>query len=715
MLLVVAYHAGVRLPLPGGDGDLAWIGADLCLAAWGFVLARDLAAGDRAALRRRLLRAAAPMLAFAAICTLCAVLLPGAAAAWIRQHALLLWTALPDWAVWAEPHAWSADLWPWRLGAAWLAGAVLAASVILIGAAAAGRRGLLIAGVALLIASPLLRCWLSGVHPDRALGVFGPLRLDAAAAGALLVLWRPRFALAAGVAVVAALALLPLAWQPGGWRWSAPAMTQIGFTLVAVLAWAALAMALSWRRPWRTLSALGASAAPLYLAHGPLVGLSYDSGLWDWLRGQVGGRLAALGTALGVIAVLGCAGLLLRHGRRRLPALLTVALVAGLPAAESDQVEVDGLRLIPGGQLTSADDRVTVHPKAAVTGIWDSNPEQRADARSDIALRFLAGAELRWALGDAALVRGEAQVFGTRHQTLRERDLTGGRLRVDADGTGEVWRPSAGASAMRVDDPLIETGRAVERDEYAAYAKLKRLGERTAITGELRWNAIDYDGSGLSERRDRDRRSLVLGAERIAGEALVVEATAQLFALDYRLDDGPYQDGRGAQAKLGARWQLRERLALAVRLGGELRSHRDHFAGDPAYDDQRVVSPVGEAVATWTIGEASRVRLVAEQQLVEGTTANAAHLTSVRLAGDTRLSGGQFLRADAAWIHRRDAGAAADQAVQTARTLELRLGGVQPLRQGISLIADAVARRQDGERSSDYDQLALRFGVAWAW
>ena len=716
--LMVAYHAGVRLPLPGADGDLAWIGADLCLVAWGFLLAQALARGAVGSAARLSLRLATPMLILAAICTLCAWALPGEAALWVRQHLLLLWLGVPDWAVWADAHPWQAELWPWRLGATWLCGAVLASGLILTGGSRFGRAGIALAAILVLVSGPVLRWTLHEQWPERALGVFGPLRLDAAAAGALLALWRPWPGLTLAAGGLALLALLPLAWLPGGWHWSAAGMAVVGCTLIAILAWAMLGLGLAWRRPWRTLTTLGAVAGPCYLAHGPLIGLWQDVGAWQWLRVHGGTRAAAVLTALVVLVILLAAARMLRRWRLSLRPASTACcclLAASLPSAESDIVAVDGLRLRPGGNLGSADERLRWHPKAALSGLWDSNPGQNPEARSDQALRWLAGADLCWDVGEAARVDGSVQVSSTDYRTFDQGDFTAGSLRLAVTGQGEVWRPSLRVSALRADDPLVETGRSVIRNEYDAEAALKRTGERTTIGVGLVWYEVDYERATYADRRDRRRQEARLLAERATGDRLILEALLQGFAVVYRSDVGPYQDAVGLAATAGVRLRPRERLVLTLHLGAELRQHGDDFAGDPAYADQRVVAPVGEALAAWEVGEGGRLRLRVAQNLVEGSTANTASISIAGAGGDLTLAAGQFLRADATWTGRRDDGAPAAAEVASTSTLEFRLGGVQPLGRGLSLTAELALRQQDGSGAADYTQFWARAGLAWAW
>lgn len=117
-----------------------------------------------------------------------------------------------------------------------------------------------------------------------------------------------------------------------------------------------------------------------------------------------------------------------------------------------------------------------------------SNPAELAEPQADVMFRWLAGSDLCWDLDERALIISGVEVFGENYAEVTQRDFTGGRLTLVVDGTGEVWRPSFGGSAMRVDDPLIETGLKVLHDKYAANVGLRKWATRTARWATSIWN-----------------------------------------------------------------------------------------------------------------------------------------------------------------------------------------------------------------------------------
>jgi hypothetical protein len=400
------------------------------------------------------------------------------------------------------------------------------------------------------------------------------------------------------------------------------------------------------------------------------------------------------------------------------PRLVLVCLCcAGAAAEDADPIVVlhDGTRASPGANLTYLHDRLVWHPYAQLGGGWDGNPRQQpagsaTDGFADWALGTVADAR-PGVDSDLALC---AALFQRRYRRTAGRDLSGGSL--DARFTEEGPQSTLNARLLvdRRDDPLIETGRSVERDRIAGDLLLVRQGAANRLDGELRLDHVDFlEGGDTFGRNERDRLQgeARIGLVHLLSPTAEVGVRGSLLAQHY-YNEGDFRDSTGARGELTGRMRPQPHLSVTSSAGFEVERFAGPFRHDPDYDDDLVAGPVAGALVRWDVSAGCWIGLSASSRWIESSTSNAARLTGVEGMWDQRLGQRANLHAYLGIAEREDASGGSDAAIHAQ---ELSAGAAATLRVIPGLTTELRLRWRDYTPSDGpgYDELIASVLVAF--
>lgn len=401
-----------------------------------------------------------------------------------------------------------------------------------------------------------------------------------------------------------------------------------------------------------------------------------------------------------------------------LAACAAIAAAAGLPGAEGDvddapgTVTVGGFRLRPMGNLRFHEGRTELHPKAMAGIGYDSNVfAVERDETEDEFAELIAGAEGRYLGFERALITWDVELVGRTYDDVGSRDLLGGHAaaRWERDATPEVdW--SAEARYERVDDPLIDTGAQVERSRLDVDGAWTRTGLANRLELAAGYTMIEHHEGGRTfgaEERDSNegRLWLTYGRRRAEHSELLAEAT--LAARAYEEED-PYQDFVAASFEAGWRGIVGTRVRIHALAGVAARVHDDDFAGDPAFDDETVVAPIGSLLVRWPYEAGSHLEFHGEHRLDDATSANAALVASGAARLRHRLRDRFALLAEAGLLHLRFSGSAAGAEDEERTTVRLGGGLEYFLRDGVGLRGTVTWDDSESETAQDYRRLIAR-------
>jgi Putative beta-barrel porin 2 len=404
-----------------------------------------------------------------------------------------------------------------------------------------------------------------------------------------------------------------------------------------------------------------------------------------------------------------------------LAALVPVATYAEDGAPVDDSVQVGDIGVKPFANLGGLDGRLRWHPKAAAGVAYDSNVLQvESDEEDDVLLTGILGLDLRYWTGQDSDLKVDAELNGKDYQDFNDRDQIGADITVDWTRRGPVWEHRVDGRYERLDDPLVETGRRIERQRLGAGYRAERAGNanRYGLAAGIDYDDYLEDGSDFDEdERDRwsPRASGSWSRTWAEGKDLLVRAGygGVLYLED---DTERYRDSHSIHAQAGVALDNGNRLQLTALGGVKVRSFEDEFAQDPAYDDELVIGPMLEATLRYRTSERGSLSAGLRSDVVDGAGSNAATIIAASVGGEQRLGERWRTRAGAGYDWRRNSGAAAGEDETEATTLLLTAGVDYLFIAGFALGARASWRDYDSNRSGDdYQQGIISLAGAVAF
>lgn len=335
---------------------------------------------------------------------------------------------------------------------------------------------------------------------------------------------------------------------------------------------------------------------------------------------------------------------------------LCCALVPGEDLVEPVVLHT-GTRAAPGANFSYFHDRLSLHPYLLLGGGRDDNPEQQPT-------NSLADSFFTWAVGGVADLRASvdsrltvcAAVFQRNYQKTDGRDLSGSTLNAQFDNDGSTVDLQSRISWDRSDDPLVETGRSVRRDQITGSLRALRPGAANRLEAELRAAHVNFLEDALTfsaSERDRIQGELRLGYVHLRSQTTEIGVRGSTLVGRYYDSATLYQDSVGWRAEGAGRVRPTPHISLSAALGFEALTYDGPFADNPAYDDRRVSGPVASLTARWDASDGCWFGLSGSSRFIDSTTSNAARLSGIEGSWQQRL-GRRASLASYAGVSRRD-------------------------------------------------------------
>lgn len=401
-------------------------------------------------------------------------------------------------------------------------------------------------------------------------------------------------------------------------------------------------------------------------------------------------------------------------------AWLGLSLTLGtLSSAEilDEPVPVAGVPVRPMGRITLADSTLVLHPKASLGLGYDSNVYQSesANAVDDTLVTGLAGLTMTAFLDPRTVLSVDLEMAARTHHQESERDMLGGILDIGWRRKMNTAELAAGADYRLIDDPLVETGRTVKRQEAGTEASYELRGRARVVRvdGALRYH--DYLDDTLTFTREQRER---IGIDVGLGYGHRLSAASELglrlsgHRIDYFYGATPFQDGTGLDLVAYYERRISDRSRLQGELGVLARLFADNYAGDEAYDDQTVIAPALALTLTVEPDTGLTYILDARSDVIPGAAANAAVILQAMMSIEKDLSQRFTLRASGSAIHREESGANAGASIPESDTIVLSSSLRCRLRRGMVVDGTIKWITQDGNRAfSDYERLLLNLSA----
>lgn len=296
---------------------------------------------------------------------------------------------------------------------------------------------------------------------------------------------------------------------------------------------------------------------------------------------------------------------------RLIPLFATAALLIARPLAAEEQprqVQIGELTVVPLSDLVPRNEHIDLHAKALLGARADSRllTGSDDDDSGDVALRGIAGVDGRYDPDETASIHVSAVIEGRRYVEHRELDGLGGAVGVDYRQRGLVSAINTGASWIRTDDLLLDTGERLVSDTYHVGAELERRQIFSHYTIAAEASRTDYlDGGTLFGADDSDRYRIAVDlhlAFDYASEAFVFSHTrVENLLYDHHT---VYDDSVGLSQSLGWDRTLGARSSFSAEAGVVAR----RFMGRGTADPDTRLAPFGLLTVNWSWEEGSRLR-----------------------------------------------------------------------------------------------------------
>ena len=388
-------------------------------------------------------------------------------------------------------------------------------------------------------------------------------------------------------------------------------------------------------------------------------------------------------------------------------------------AADSSPVQVKDIAVTPRANLTADDGTLTVHPKALLGAGYNSNIYAEEDNENDdIYVHYLAGLQADWRLSPhhSLALNGELEGMNYSKSSSENADLVGGLL-----GGDYRWREANNNAHIhggyaRFDDPLIETGEQILRQNIDGLAAITLQGAEVRTVVDFGATALDYLEDGIGFTAD-SRDNTVFRLTGRMGRTTARETFYYLMlsgdVTDYK-QNTQFNDSTGITAGLGAQVRLGERSTLSAEGGVAYRAYDDNFGGLNANDDKNVYAPYISIAARWPWESGSQVGLNIFSRIDESITANAAWVYGAQLDGRYRLLARSGLFGSLGGYHSADSGQGVG-ITEERDTFEVAAGVDHEITKGLVGRLKASYTDSTAEISNDFNRYIVSFDLAVAF
>jgi hypothetical protein len=396
--------------------------------------------------------------------------------------------------------------------------------------------------------------------------------------------------------------------------------------------------------------------------------------------------------------------------------------------SEAPPVQVGDFAIVPMGNLSSAHDAVTLHPKILGSINYNTNINSTEhNTKHDTYYALNAGLDLNWHLNkkDSLTISGEFiyQYYSKYH----DHDLIGGRGNASWTHSASGWGTTVEADGARTNDPNVNTGQQIKHDDGHASVSGHTDSKFEHLSGGLDLNRTRYLEDATAFLKD-DRNSTTYAGNARAGKE--VGDDSEMFlrgALDRHVYDsssntaGTFSspgsnNSTGYQGYVGVKDKLGSRSGVMVEVGAAYRVYSDNYHHLPVYDDKRVLEPAGNVLARWSWEEGSWLNLRAYSRVDDSLTANAAWMYGGVLDGRYRLKKQASLFASGTFYELRSSGANTGSPIEVRDTYETNFGVEYILRQGLGVkLENTITLSLDNLPNSDFhrDVASLELGFVY--
>ncbi len=396
------------------------------------------------------------------------------------------------------------------------------------------------------------------------------------------------------------------------------------------------------------------------------------------------------------------------------------AVSIALAFEDEELVDVRGILIDPAGSLAYDDGRLQLHLKGLASTGYDDNVNavpSGSHPEGDAFADAIAGLELRYHTNADERLDADAEYQALRFRSDHALDMEGASIALRHRYDGPRWRERDAFEYARVDDPLIQTGEIITRDEYAGEVGRERLGltSRMLIQGTILRTRYAQD-SGEFQAKDRDVTDYVLRLRYGRNYSAASEYHETLITdLKHYDRDYTYNNSVGSALEVGGSTPLAQRAIAAADLGVGVRRYSRDFAQDAAYDDRTVWGPIGTVALRWPFEEASELHVRAYAALEDSIYSNALYLQGVTAGGRLRLAAKASALLDASEIRLENSGAAAGQVIEIRYLSIVHAGLEYLLRDGVAARASGDWTRSQGNAGTDYTRIISSMTIAAAF
>jgi Putative beta-barrel porin 2 len=376
----------------------------------------------------------------------------------------------------------------------------------------------------------------------------------------------------------------------------------------------------------------------------------------------------------------------------RLVVLASVSAVSGtsLYAAQHDSapVMVKDMSVRPLANLSYMDHALVVHPKMLLGAGHNSNIyATETGEESDAYGRGMAGLEIDWRVNEHSAIGIHGEIEGV-HYIKSENDaanMAGGLANAEyrwREATNEV---TVNGGWQRYDDPLIETGQQILRENYNGAVNVDARGATARAAISARIDAINYLQSGrgfTDEERDNTQYSLLGRVGINTARDTYYYALAGVDRREYWTTTR-FNNSYGVTAGLGAQIRLGDRATLTAEGGAQYRMYDENYANSDAYDDKDFLAPYANVQARWPWETGSYFGINLFSRTDESLTANASWVYGGGIDGRYRLLQHSALFGSAIAYRLEDSGSASGAQVAERDTYELTAGFEHDIMKGL--------------------------------
>ena len=398
---------------------------------------------------------------------------------------------------------------------------------------------------------------------------------------------------------------------------------------------------------------------------------------------------------------------------------LAIAWSSSAFAADSSPVQVKDIAVTPRANLTADDGTLTLHPKASLGVGYNSNIyAEAANEKDDIYVHYLAGLQADWRLNphNSLALNGEFEGLNYSKSASDNANMIGGLLGADYRWHEANNNVHLHGGYARFNDPLIESGEQILRQNIDGLAVATWQGSETRTVVDLGATALDYldGGTGFTaESRDNSvfhltgRMGCTTARDTFYYLLLGVDRT------DYK-ENIQFNDSTGITAGLGAQVRLGQRSTLSAEGGVAYRSYADNFGGLSVNDDKKVYAPYVSVAARWPWESGSQVGLNIFSRIDESITANAAWVYGAQLDGRYRLLANSGLFGSIGGYHSEDSGQGM-VTTEKRNTVEIAAGVDHEITKGLVGRLKATYTDSTAEISNEFSRYIVSFDLAVAF